>query len=403
MIAVIADDFTGAAEIGGIGIRFQMKVEIVTRVSIEPDTDLLIIVTDTRSKSAEEAINDIYLITSQLMKLNPELIYKKIDSVLRGHIIAELLAQMKIMGKQRALAIPANPHLGRVIKDGMYYLKDVRLHETGFRSDPEFVMSNSDRIHSSDVIDILRYNNSADLEHFNIIVAKTDVPFPDKGIIIGEALSSDDLRLWAKRMDDHTLIAGASSFFLALLEHLQYPHREGAFEKPIAYSDGNMLLVCGSSFSKSKKMVAKVLADGAPVSLMPSALLHADGALLSGLQDQWALDIISLFATHNHVIVAADPEAIYPAKELGRDISKHIAKVVGEVMKRLPVQELMLEGGSTASSILNEMHLEKLYPQQELADGVIRTSVPGNTALHITFKPGSYRWPESIWNSNLRK
>ncbi|HRO45639.1 four-carbon acid sugar kinase family protein [Agriterribacter sp.] len=403
MIAVIADDFTGAAEIGGIGIRFQMKVEIVTRVSIEPDTDLLIIVTDTRSKSAEEAINDIYLITCQLMKLKPELIYKKIDSVLRGHIIAELLAQMKIMGKQRALAVPANPHLGRVIKDGMYYLKDVRLHETGFRNDPEFVMSNSDTMRSSDVIDILRYNNSADLERLNIIVAKTDVPFPAKGIIIGEALSSDDLRLWAKRVDDHTLIAGASSFFLALLEHLQYPHREGAFEKSIAYSGGNMLLVCGSSFSKSKQMVAKVLADGAPVSLMPSALLHADGALLSGLQDQWASDIISLFATHNHVIVAADPEANYPANELGRNISKHIAKVVGKVMKRLPVQELMLEGGSTASSILNEMHLEKLYPQQELADGVIRTSVPGNAALHITFKPGSYRWPESIWNSNLRK
>jgi uncharacterized protein YgbK (DUF1537 family) len=398
MIAVIADDFTGAAEIGGIGIRFQMKVEIVTRVSIEPGTDLLIIVTDTRSKSAEEAVNDIYLITSQLMKLKPELVYKKIDSVLRGHIIAELLAQMKIMGKQRALAVPANPHLGRIIKDGMYYLKDVRLHETGFRNDPEFVMTHSDRIRSSDVIDILRYNNSADLERFNIIVAKTGTPLPDKGIIIGEALSSDDLRLWTKKVDDHTLIAGASSFFLALLEHLQYPRRERTIEKPIDYFNRNMLLVCGSSFSKSKKMVAKVLAKGAPVSLMPPALLHADGALLSGLQDQWASDIILLFATHDHVIVAADPEANYPAKELGRSISRHTAKVVGKVMKRLPVHELMLEGGATASSILNEIHLDKLYPQQELADGVIRASIPGNAVLHITFKPGSYRWPDSIWN-----
>ncbi|HRP55282.1 four-carbon acid sugar kinase family protein [Agriterribacter sp.] len=398
MIAVIADDFTGAAEIGGLGTRFRMKVEIVTRVSIEPGTDLLIIVTDTRSKSREEAIHDIHLITAQLMKLKPELIYKKIDSVLRGHIIAELLAQMKVLKKQRALVIPANPHLGRVIKDGMYYLKDVRLHETGFGNDPEFVMANSGRIPSSDVIDILKFNNGYDEENFNIIVAKTDAPLPDKGIIIGEALSSDDLRLWAERIDDHTLIAGASSFFLALLEHLQYPYRKSLFEKPTAYFSGNMLLVCGSSFSKSKKMVAEVLAKGAPVSLMPRELLQVDGTLLSNLQDQWVADIISLFATHDHVIIAVDPGAVYASKEQGRNISRHMAKVVEKVMKRLPVQELVLEGGSTASSILHEMRLEKLYPQRELADGVIRTSVPGNTALHITFKPGSYRWPDSIWD-----
>ena len=398
MIAVIADDFTGAAEIGGLGIRFQMKVEIVTRVSIEPGTDLLIIVADTRSKRPEEAIRDTCLITSQLMKLKPELIYKKIDSVLRGHIIAELLAQMKIMRKRRALVVPANPHLGRVIKDGTYYLKDERLHETDFGYDPEFVTADSDRIRSSDVIDILKYSNDPGIGTFNIIMAKTDTTLPDEGIMIGEALNTDDLRLWVKKTDEHTLIAGASGFFLALLEHLRYPCRERTFEKPTVHFNRNMLLVCGSSFSRSKEIVAGALAGGAPVSLMPSALLHADGVRLSGLQDQWASDIIALFTAHNYVIVAADPAAVYPVKDRGRNISKHTAKVIGKVMKQLPVHELILEGGATASSILNEIHLDRLYPQQELADGVIRAGIPGNTVLHITFKPGSYRWPGSIWN-----
>lgn len=37
MIAVIADDFTGAAEIGGIGLHYELKVEIAT--AVKPDSE----------------------------------------------------------------------------------------------------------------------------------------------------------------------------------------------------------------------------------------------------------------------------------------------------------------------------------------------------------------------------
>jgi len=393
MIAVIADDFTGAAEIGGLGIRFQMKVEIVTRVSIECDADLLIVVTDTRSKSSEEAILDISLITAELMKLQPELIYKKIDSVLRGHIIEELLTQMQVLGKRRALVVPANPHLGRVIKDGIYYLKSEKLHETSFKNDPEFVTRYSEAMNSSNVIDILKPNGQ-----FNVVIAKIGAEFPVEGIVIGEAQTTDDLLLWAETVDHDTLMAGASSFFLAVLEHAGYPRRERSKENKVVYFDSKMLIVCGSSFSKSRKMVESVMADGASVSVMPSALLTANEDEVSGLEDGWVSDIVSLFAVHDYVIVAADPMAVYLTKHIVERIRKHTARAVGKVMRKLPIQELVLEGGSTASSILSEMGLEKLYPEQEISDGVIRTSIPGSTALHITFKPGSYRWPEEIWN-----
>ena len=396
MIAVIADDFTGAAEIGGLGIRFQMKVEIVTRVSMECDADLLIVVTDTRSKSSGEAILDISQITAELMKLQPELIYKKIDSVLRGHIVEELLTQMQILGKSRALVVPANPHLGRIIKDGIYYLKSEKLHETSFKNDPEFVAHYSKAMNSSNVIDILKPDG-----RFNVVIAKIGATVPTEGIVIGEAQTTEDLLSWAGTVDHDTLMAGASSFFLAVLEHAGYPHRERSKERQVVYFDSRMLVVCGSSFSKSRKMVESVMADGASVSIMPSALLTADEDLVSGLEDEWVADIVSLFAVHHYVIVAADPRAGYLAKDIVERIRKHTARAVAEVMRKLPIQELVLEGGSTASSILSEMGLEKLYPEQEISDGVIRTSIPGSLALHITFKPGSYRWPGEIWNFKL--
>jgi len=39
MIAVIADDFTGAAEIGGVGLRYGLQVLIETEVNDVSDVD----------------------------------------------------------------------------------------------------------------------------------------------------------------------------------------------------------------------------------------------------------------------------------------------------------------------------------------------------------------------------
>jgi uncharacterized protein YgbK (DUF1537 family) len=86
MIAVIADDFTGAAEIGGIGLRHGLNVIIETEPIRNRSADLIIIANDTRSLRADEASGQIAQITEHLMQLKPGFIFKKIDSVLRGNI-----------------------------------------------------------------------------------------------------------------------------------------------------------------------------------------------------------------------------------------------------------------------------------------------------------------------------
>jgi len=109
MIAVIADDFTGAAEIGGVGIRNGFRVVIDTKVDSNLETDILIIATDTRSQNAEQAIALIKKTTLDLLALKPDFIYKKMDSILRGNVGDELLAQLSVSGIERALLVPANP------------------------------------------------------------------------------------------------------------------------------------------------------------------------------------------------------------------------------------------------------------------------------------------------------
>ncbi|HUP10623.1 MAG TPA: four-carbon acid sugar kinase family protein, partial [Niastella sp.] len=137
MIAVIADDFTGAAELAGIGLRYHLKVELGAQVNKETKADLFVVATDTRSLSEAEAVQEMEKHTRELMALQPEMIFKKTDSVLRGHVLAEMRAQLSLSGFEKAVLVSANPALGRTISDGQYYLQGKPVHESSFSHDPD--------------------------------------------------------------------------------------------------------------------------------------------------------------------------------------------------------------------------------------------------------------------------
>src|ERR1700754_1344869 len=190
MIVVIADDFTGAAELGGIGFRHGLKTEICTVVPEQSGADLLVIAADTRSKDVSAAVADMLEITRRIRELDPELVYKKTDSVLRGHVVAELKVHMEVLGFEQALLVPANPALGRVVRGGFYFVNGVPVHETAFSLDPEFP------VRSNDVKEMLGYSGS--------------------DIIVGEAESVEDLWDWAGRVGRGIMPAGAAGFFSAI-------------------------------------------------------------------------------------------------------------------------------------------------------------------------------------------
>lgn len=106
MIAVISDDFSGAAEIGGIGIRNGFSVTIDTSVNKNYTCEILVIATNTRSLGKVEALKQIKQITRELLELNPDFIYKKTDSLLRGKVADELTVQLEISGKKKCCLFP---------------------------------------------------------------------------------------------------------------------------------------------------------------------------------------------------------------------------------------------------------------------------------------------------------
>jgi len=375
MIAVIADDLTGAAEIGGIGLRHGLRTEIHTLVPEHTNAGLLVIAADSRSKPEAAAIDEMTTITQALKTLQPEWIYKKTDSVLRGHVIAELNTHLAILGLESALLIPANPTLGRTIRDGHYYLNGKPIHHSAFSIDPEFP------IYSADIQDMLHTQQEP------MQLRKPHEELPPRGIVVGEVTDLADLQTWAHRLAAQTLAAGAAGFFSALLDRnfpiALTPIRDGAPDTKDPGRIGTPLLfISGTTFDRSRDSIKRQMEAGGPVRYLP---LSPD--------ETWLDDIASLLKKQNKAIIAIDPDWYsYSA----RDLRDSLAVTVYRLLKRTIPAEIIIEGGATAYAILNAIGWRTLIPEQELAQGLVRMRVADVPDLFVTVKPGSYPWPDAI-------
>jgi uncharacterized protein YgbK (DUF1537 family) len=129
-ILAIADDLTGALEVGA---RFAGEglASVVTtgswREAVEP---VIVLDTETRHATPVEAGRTV----EERAGGWSGLVYKKTDSTLRGNIGAELRALERLYGGPIAY-VPAYPELGRTVVEGVVHIDGVPLQATVFARD----------------------------------------------------------------------------------------------------------------------------------------------------------------------------------------------------------------------------------------------------------------------------
>ncbi|HWR99629.1 MAG TPA: four-carbon acid sugar kinase family protein [Prolixibacteraceae bacterium] len=380
MIAVIADDFTGAAEIGGVGLRYGLNVLIETVVNKAEGVDLLVIATDTRSLCAEEASQVVKRITGELLELEPVFIFKKIDSVLRGHVAMELEALMCVADKSKALIVAANPSMGRTIVKGKYFVDSLPLNETSFADDPEFP------VHSADVADIVKPSE------YPVFSVGLNDSMPDRGIMIADVASIGELSRWATKTNQEMAVAGGSDFFDALLGTMHTP-RVAASHTDLSFGESS-LFIFGSMYPKPVNMLEKFYSNNVVKMNMPEGIYyHANR--YSGLLNEWSSQIADRLKNGYSVIVTIEHQ---PENEtsLSLHIRESIGRLVSMVENQFDLNDLFIEGGATTSVVLKYLNINKLYPYNEADFGVIQMKAEGYPNMCITTKPGSYVWPEHL-------
>lgn len=383
MIVVFADDLTGATEIGGIALRYGLKVEVNLGTELQSDADLLVVAANTRSMILQEALDHTAALTRQIKKLQPKYIFKKIDSVLRGYVGQETAVHLAELGLDRALIVPCNISLKRTIVEGQYLVDGMPLHQTGFARDPEFPALTSDvkeLLQSRSVSAVVR--KPADLENA-------------EGLIIGEATTEADLEHWANSVDGNILTGGGAEFFNAFLKILGLK-RANASNPRIASVGRPVLVVSGTAYQKSTSLIKELQTKGEPVSYMPAEVLRSDD---EGALNNWCAEIVK-YLKKGKAIIAIDPDATKPMPD-AKVLRYKMGLAVARVFREAVVPKLIIEGGATAGEVLAVLGHTSLYPIQELSLGIIRMQSGADEKLNIILKIGSYEWPAHIRPDNI--
>ncbi len=338
---VIADDITGAAEIAGIAFSKGHQVSLVCGEGVATN-QITVIATDTRSMTEAEAIAETEQL-SLFISHHSSLIYKKTDSALRGHVVAELEALMQATGYKRAVYLPANPSKGRIVRNGIYYIGETPIAETAFSYDPEFPAKTS----------ALRER------------------FPDaeeKGIIMPDAESEEDIRrIITEYNDGHTLFAGAADLFSAFLTS-----KPTTYHPPI--NTNNKLILCGSTQSKPLEL-------GIPIAPMPKEIY--DGS------DDLSLWDTSVYDNERGLILTI-PYTHRTGKEVAVHLRNIMAKMTQQLIKRHHPKQLIVEGGATAWAALQAIGWSQFVIICQIAPGVVQMRAANGTL--VILKPGSYPW-----------
>lgn len=366
---VIADDITGAAEIAGIAFARGAEVRLVcgsvcgvgnTTYSTDITT---VIATDTRSMSEAEATAETKRISATFgSPKSKEVIFKKTDSALRGHVVAELTALMEVTGYERAVYLPANPSKGRIIRNGIYYINDVPIHETDFSFDPEFPARTS----------VLRERfPNAEAHH----------------IIMPNAENEEDIRNAIAEYDDgKTIFAGAADLFNAMIGMGCGRLKESIAKHPIPIIQAKnnslfesvalqSLILCGSTQSKPLEL-------GIPVAPMPQEIY--DGSNDLSLWDTTA------YEQEQHSLILTIPHTHRTGKEVAVHLRTVMAKITKQLVTKHCPKHLIIEGGATAWATLQTLGWTEFTITAQLAPGVVQ--MRATNGVFVTLKPGSYPW-----------
>ena len=404
---IIADDITGAAEIAGLAFTKGLQVQLVCSSAADNSSaatfpvccdsvaaqGITVIATDTRSMTEAEAITETHRIASPLLGRERGRLFKKTDSALRGHVVAELTALIQATGYQRAVYVPANPSKGRIIRGGIYYIrkrnhegegwKDIPIHQTEFSYDPEFPALTSNL-----------HERFPDAESHHIIMPNAET-------------EADIRRIVTQYDDGATLFAGAADLFEALLtlprplpkgrgvdsSCADYQGIKGSYSPPYreGQGEGQCLFLCGSTQSKP-------LSPNIPVSPMPLAIYDRATDL--------SLWNVEAYFTH-HRLALTIPHSPFKsetrlpvASRTGKESAVHLRTMMAQMARQLVTahcpDHLVIEGGATAWSTLHVLGWHNFTIVNQLAPGVVQMRADCGTV--VTLKPGSYPWPSKLLN-----
>ena len=380
---LIADDFTGANDSGIKIVQRGYDASISLNCNENSDSNINIIDTETRNLNKNKAYDIVDKTISNLENLSDYLvIYKKVDSTLRGNIRSEYEAIYKYLNPQYVIFAPAHPNLGRTTKDGIQYVNGKRILDTEFSQDPEKPVTN----------DNIKNILADKMHHHYIDEIRKDLNIKP-GINTFDCEIYDDLLKIAQKsleIDQRVLFIGSAGLCDALFDEL-------IIKKPAVAIVGSVSSQNKESIDYCKKMGVSVL----EITLMDYA---------KNRYKEKINEAIELLKENKDVIIVTSKdrkdyiETLEYLKKNGLKtdlvLSKLLESISTSLINNVDISGVFTSGGTTSIEFLKSIGAKGTNLVNEIENGVIMNKIKGlDKDLYLVTKAGAFGNKKTIYNS----
>jgi 4-hydroxythreonine-4-phosphate dehydrogenase len=384
-VFAVADDLSGAAETAmALSVRGSRSVVVL---SGSASADVVVVDLDTRAAPASDAASSV---TRALAEVPPGYrVFKKIDSLLRGNVAAEVGAVAA--AGYGVVVTPALPVAGRSVRAGVLHVDGRPLHEgDAWRAEqatpPESVAAALAPA-GVQIVGLAMVRSGGLAEVFadaagRILVCDTETD-ADLDVVAGAAA----------QVPEGLALAGSGGL-AAAVGRLRAP------DPPANAAKGTLATLSAARGTFGTLTAAKgTLAAGGPVVVVGTAdpVAVAQVELLDGFAvysldpGELAAGAVALPAIVGPTVVRVDPVAPVDPSQ-ARAVATGLAASVAAVLPA--TVDLVLLGGETARRVLDALGVDHLEPVEAIHHGAVRSLLPdGGT---VVTRPGSFGGPDSL-------
>jgi uncharacterized protein YgbK (DUF1537 family) len=392
-VAVVADDLTGAADTGAGFMRAGLET-IVTwahpalDLAVAADADAIAVDTRSRVMDAERAALTTAAVVDALKKAGIRTLYKKIDSMLRGHVGGEVRAALTAWHRGAiALVAPAFPAIGRTTAGGVQRIDGVSVARGVIAAHLE-AMGISTR-HAT----VENVRASLDAILANAVDERA-------GAIVFDVETDEDLRRIAEagvKLGEAVVWVGSGGLAGAVASVVGMQHGAGPDTVPrpkglALHTAKPVLLIVGSTSPTAARQAADVRAAGAVPVAIPVDVLRNDIG-----QEVTAASSIQRHLREGHdVVVTVDPSS--------PEDDPRIAARLAEVLQGCAplVGGIVVTGGDTAAGILEAWGISALRLTEEIEIGVPLSIGEGKRRMPIVTKAGTFGSDQALTRARAR-
>lgn len=361
-LLIFSDDFTGACD---TGLQFAKaglhtvacETGQLSAIDLAP-VDVLVCDTETRNATRSEARGYVTEACGLVRGHDVSLVYKKVDSALRGHLSAEIHAVVAELDFNLAILAPAFPAAGRVTVGGYHLVHGVPVDRTEVGHDAGAPVRGSYLPHLLDgepdlSVRLLPLEDVAQgPDHVQAFIES----HRDTGrvVIVADAAAEEDLGVIAAaaaRLDRTPLLCGSAGLAGQLPAAFSLP---GSKVAPAQRSSGPALVVVGTHETVTRDQVAQLRAETG----IHEWEVHADHAAFAW-QRPHVPSVVSavaerLEAGRSAVLSLVGLHAGLP-KEEAVQAMQILGEIAGRTVARAQPAGLVLTGGWTAIETLRSL------------------------------------------------